>query len=1025
MALTLAQQQALDKANADTRAYFAATEKAVEANLIFKKAINSGDAAAARAAQTNSFNAGKILGGLSQQAQSSVDAALVLIPYIGQTGDIAYDNASNELKTDNQIIYQTNLVAISSADTFGVLKQTRISTFDNPTASAGSTSTTTPPAATPKPGTVSEPASPPSAPTPIITSPQPTTTPPVVLTGQGSDDSSYNKTTAATIASQKNNTNAAAEIQTNNAAFSGTTSAGAANAGSDTGTSTDQLLAGTKPGWTPDRQQNPLSNFSSSTYQLSLYMITPEAYNAFVKSGRKNINSQPGAYIVAQSGGINKDDSRRAFEFDYYIDDLKLVASINGKDSASFTNFTEINFTIIEPNGFSFVSNLKKAADKLKALPSSVPGYTQLSNATRQMFILGIRFQGYDAKGQILTGNNIFSEDTFNPKSGGVYERLFDITVYDLKFKIDGRTTAYNIKAKSASHAAAFGIKHGRLNNGATVVASTVEEALGGVTSAPDGVFGLVDKLNKTQESISTADIAYSSPTRGNDSFGGTGSGIGTGSNATAAPPKRNTYKVTFIGETADVDLLKNASIAVPDSYSKLLSPMTAITNSAQSVESVTVVSTPNGNQRTLTFKPDTSVEQAITSIIMNSQYVVDALKVVYKNATQPSVAGPNDNPKPPGTDTIKWYNLCAEVLIKGWDPITSDFYYDINYLIQPYDTPAALSVYSNTTTTYYGPHKKYQYWFTGQNSEVISYEHTLNNAYFQPSILPRGTENSQGFGADIPQPPNILVDGNNQSALTNGLQAQNSYVANLKDPGAFARAKISIMGDPDFLMQDSSSSLNSLYSKFYGVDGYTINPNGGQVFIEIEFKEAIDYSIATGLMDINESILFWEYPESIIKAGLKGVSYLVLNVTSNFKQGKFTQDLVCNINTFPDAIIISKAEAAREVALSGQGASQSQVRAVDNAIVANAAPAGIPSVTNQVIPSVTGSQILATAAPNIKGPATANDDAASVAAYSKTKDAILLAQNGGREGLVTVPLNNAGGIIIGKINPNTLLPIR
>ena len=43
-----------------------------------------------------------------------------------------------------------------------------------------------------------------------------------------------------------------------------------------------------KPG---KRLQNPLANFSSYTYQISLYMITPDAYKAFIESGRKNLNA--------------------------------------------------------------------------------------------------------------------------------------------------------------------------------------------------------------------------------------------------------------------------------------------------------------------------------------------------------------------------------------------------------------------------------------------------------------------------------------------------------------------------------------------------------------------------------------------------------------------------------------------------------------------------------------------------------------------------------------------------------------
>jgi hypothetical protein len=131
------------------------------------------------------------------------------------------------------------------------------------------------------------------------------------------------------------------------------------------------------------------------------------------------------------------------------------------------------------------------------------------------------------------------------------------------------------------------------------------------------------------------------------------------------------------------------------------------------------------------------------------------------------------------------------------------------------------------------------------------------------------------------------------------GKEAQNSILTSLFSPGDYAQAKITIMGDPDYLIQDSPATTNAVYSQYYGTDGFTINPNGGQVFIEIDFKEAEDYKVDSGLLTINQSILFWKYPSSI---NIKGVSYMVNTVTSTMSKGKFTQDLECVINTFPGA---------------------------------------------------------------------------------------------------------------------------
>jgi hypothetical protein len=123
-----------------------------------------------------------------------------------------------------------------------------------------------------------------------------------------------------------------------------------------------------------------------------------------------------------------------------------------------------------------------------------------------------------------------------------------------------------------------------------------------------------------------------------------------------------------------------------------------------------------------------------------------------------------------------------------------------------------------------------------------------------------------------------------------------------LFDPGAYAKAKISILGDPDYLAQETPSSINQVYKQFYKSDGFTINPNGGHVFIEIDFKEAVDYKNSDGLMDINSSIYFWNYPPSVANK-IKGVSYMVLEIEHTFKGGKFEQTLNCSINTFPGVL--------------------------------------------------------------------------------------------------------------------------
>ena len=697
----------------------------------------------------------------------------------------------------------------------------------------------------------------------------------------GDGEYSYDKDYAAKIDATKNVTNPSNEMETQNESYAGTTVAGQGDKGSANKVKSTEIAAGPKPGARP---QNPLGSLSSYTYQLTLYMITPDAYDAFIQSGRNNINAinnaanpqvateiennMSGAYIIAQSGGINNKTSKRAFDYDYYIDDLKIHTTTNAKAKKTSSNDTEMSFNIYEPYGFSFITKLNNAADILKK-KSKLKDYKDLSNATKQFFVLGIRFQGYDESGKEISATSTYNQDTFDVTgdSGGVFERFFDIRITDFKFKLDGKMTVYNITAATVAPKAGFGVKYGRIDRGARVEGNTVEDVLRGTSN---GSTGLLSTLNEQQELQAKKN--------------------GEGSIA-------NVYKLRYLGN-AETEI-GNATIVSIADLDKSKLPMSVAENIKQVNEAVSVSAVPDTNRRTITFANDVSIMQAIGSIVSQSSYLEKALTEIIKSDTEPPIpAQGTPTVKDPNPRTIKWYNLGAEVKCLGFDKIVGDFAYEITYVIQPYETPMVTSPYAGKTSKYYGAHKRYEYWFTGKNSEIIQYEQKMDNSYFLPAMNPTGSPASQGGGADIPTVPGKRQNEDRTGKLDLGKEAQNSYLTSLYDPGAYATAKVTILGDPDYLMQDSPSSINQVYRQFYG-KGFTINPNGGQVFIEIDFKEAQDYDNDNGLLTINDSILFWKYPKEIASQ-IKGVSYMLVEVISTFSKGKFTQELDCVINQFP-----------------------------------------------------------------------------------------------------------------------------
>jgi hypothetical protein len=672
---------------------------------------------------------------------------------------------------------------------------------------------------------------------------------------------------------------------------SSTTTAG--KAGTDAGT------AGVKK---PDKRwKNPLANFSSYTYQISLYMITPDAYDAFIQSGRRDINafsnaansdaynSGNGAYLICQSGGINNTSAQRApgFDVDFFIDDLKITQAITGKDSGSATNVADlITFTITEPFGFSFISRLKKAQTALKQVTKS-KNYQVIKNPLRQFFVLGVQFLGYDKDGNLINSKDIPGSDG-DPQgnSYGLYQRYWDIVITSMKFKIEGKAVTYHIEAGAIS-GSAFGIKRGIIDQGAKVVGSTVYDALlGGATVTP-----------KPGESLESQSGASSQSSAGESALGLLAKLNNDQAKRKAAGEIEiaATWQVTFLGEAEST--IRNASILSSADLNKKKWPMTAIKQTSESTVAQERAASPNGNAREIIIPGGISILQAVNTIILQSSYMEDALRVIYTTDEQPK-----SDPDSGSNKILKWYTICAEIQVLGWDTKQSDFVYGTNYVIQPYETPVVISAYSKATTKYYGPHKRYEYWFTGKNSEILQYEQVMDNTYFTVALRADGSPVSTGSGTDSPVVVGKPQGQPDQGRLNMGLEAQSSYMTSLYDPAAYAEAKIRILGDPDFLMQTSTSSINALYNKFYGVDQFTVNPNGGQVFIEINFKEPTDYNNRDGLLGINESIIFWEYPEDVLRelnSRGGGVSYMLRQCVSTFRGGKFEQELTANINTF------------------------------------------------------------------------------------------------------------------------------
>ena len=726
----------------------------------------------------------------------------------------------------------------------------------------------------------------------------------------GDGENSYDPNAAAQNANKANlpTVTGSNEMETINDSYAGKTQAGSSNT-APTNPVQKNVGKDPKPG---TRLKNPLGNFSSYTYQLSLYMITPDAHTAFVANGRKDISAfaksgansgSGGAYLILQSGGVNNTVNQRppGMTLDYYIDDLRITNVVSTKQTATSSNITKINFNIIEPIGFSFTTKLKRAREAL-IKTSKIPNIEKATNASKQFFVLGIRFQGYDENGEIANASKYFSDDTFNASSdaSGVYERFYDILFEKVTFKLTGGSTVYAVTAKNIASEVGLHVARGTVDANIEVVSDTVGGALNG---SGEGITSLFQTMNNNMKKTKDAN---------NREF-------------------PDQYDVRYVGLGSDN--IRDANLkSVSDMDKKMSAPGPA--NNSTQVNDATGQSVAYDRQKIkISITQGMSVLQAIQKIIKQSAYMTQAMETLFVSEETPNEdTGSPDKKEQKNPPALRWYNVSPEIEVIGFDTKINDFAYKITYVIQPYDTPAAVSPYGKAAK-YYGPHKRYDYWYTGKNSEILSYEQQLDNAFFNITFNPNGDPAASGGNAKVAQLGNKPTTQDRTGKITPGAEAENTYMTSLFDPGSYASARVQILGDPDYLMRETAAGVNEVYKQFYQSDNFTINPNGGQVFIEIAFNEGIDYDNNTGTLSINDSIFFWDYPDSV-KSGpnaLKGVSYQVRECESVFKGGKFTQTLTLNINEMPDAIEAAEAAGTGTRETAAPGTVNSPLRPLNN----------------------------------------------------------------------------------------------
>jgi hypothetical protein len=288
---------------------------------------------------------------------------------------------------------------------------------------------------------------------------------------------------------------------------------------------------------------------------------------------------------------------------------------------------------------------------------------------------------------------------------------------------------------------------------------------------------------------------------------------------------------------------------------------------------------------------------QVIDMIIRNSSYITDQALVSIDEQT----GKPVPNPKT-GAKGMKWYNIIMKVTQLDHDKRRNDYAYRITYIIEPYTLTDFNSPYF-PIGNFRGVHKRYPYWFTGQNTQVLDYQASFNKLYNLTISGPDGTSNLSKVREKYTSSMRDIAFYQYQARSTESAQGAegkaNELAASaaeyLYNPSDNGTGKIRIIGDPAWLQQGSvTNAVNSkavVYSPFLP-DG-TINFDVNDVMFEIAWQKPQDYDLNSGLAD--------PYSKSGgDRTPTQSVVYRAKSVVSEFRQGRFEQTIEGTLYSYP-----------------------------------------------------------------------------------------------------------------------------
>jgi hypothetical protein len=624
-------------------------------------------------------------------------------------------------------------------------------------------------------------------------------------------------------------------------------------------------------------KENPLSKFASYTYNIALYQMGIQGYINLMKSEGTSpleaVNSVK-KVLVARSGGLGQDINNQ-FDIDFFIDSLQMTNVGSPSRNGANTNAVDISFEIFEPRGITLIERLKDAAQELG----------ESTNYVATPYLLQITFTAYDDNGAEIR----------NP----ILPRFIPIKITELKFEITASGAAYKVTAvpfhqnvfASINNTIPLNIQVKATNVG-DIFSKNVDSFIDISEELDEAESGFAGLLGADPRSAGLKDVhalIYKQPRTLSEAI---------------SVYNENTTKEKKTKDDAGVEKIVPAEAELYDEID--FNPGGSIASSKLVKEAFDALNTDMGEQGEA-FKEYADAVRGQVAIAENEIFRINAgtgivgllnFVIIASDYMERNVKDDTSGAGKGQNQPVYWFKVKPKIMaVKGWDGKQGRYKYKVRYDVLPMtvyysDYPWAPRSKPNGD----GFHKKYNYIFSGENTEVINFKIDFNTAYYQANQFGTGVPDASSQPVDTTFP--IVKQAQTVSPESENLKSDKSLdakrskdlMSTIMTEGAdLVELKMDIIGDPDYIPTgdgffQKDELAGRMYTKPYWPDG-TINYDLTIPHVQVNFKTPTEYNDITGLMDPAKQT---KYSSS----AFSGI-YKVIEVKSTFQGGTFTQNLL------------------------------------------------------------------------------------------------------------------------------------